>query len=246
VAEAGAVDRRSPLAPSEVVRFDALSVHRSSQGATRTLLDRVDWTVRAGEHWGIFGPNGAGKTTLIRVASAQMRPSAGAAFVLGQRLGSVPLQRLRAQIGLVEPSLGRRFHPERCTLEIVLTGLSGTVLPVGEYDEDARERAHAALVLVAAGALAKRSFASCSEGERSRVLLARGLVTDANLLVLDEPAAGLDLAGRELLLDAFGAAVAQRPGLATVTVPSHRGASRRHLACAAAARRKGDRRRAGR
>jgi iron complex transport system ATP-binding protein len=221
VPERGAAERRSPIVADEVVRFDALSVQRSSHGATRTLLDRVDWSVRAGEHWGILGPNGAGKTTLVRVASAQTRPSAGAAFVLGQRLGSVPLQRLRAQIGLVEPAIGRRFRPELSALEVVLTGLGGTVLPVGEYDQQARERAHAALVLVAAGALAGRSFASCSEGERTRVLLARGLVTDANLLVLDEPAAGLDLAGRELLLEAFEVAVAERPGLATVTVTHH-------------------------
>jgi iron complex transport system ATP-binding protein len=219
--ERGAIDRQSPAGASEVVRFDAVSVQRSSHGFTRTLLDRVDWSVCAGEHWGILGPNGAGKTTLVRVASAQMRPSAGGAFVFGHRLGGVPLQRLRSQIGLVEPAIGRRFPPERTVLEVVLTGLGGTVLPVGEYNADDRERAHNALSLVAAGRVAERSFASCSEGERSRVLLARALVTDASLLVLDEPAAGLDLAGRELLLEAFGAAVSRRPGLATLTVTHH-------------------------
>ena len=96
---------------SDVVRLEQVSVWRSLEGERRALLERVDWTVRAGEQWGIVGPNGAGKTTLLRIVSAQTRPSDGAAWVLGERLGRVPLQQLRRRIGLVEPALGRRFYP---------------------------------------------------------------------------------------------------------------------------------------
>jgi iron complex transport system ATP-binding protein len=204
-----------------VVAFEQVSLWRSASGVRRTLLDRIDWTARAGEHWGIVGPNGAGKTTLLRIASAQTRPSAGVAHVLGERLGKVPLQVLRRRIGLVEPALGRRFYPDQRAIDVVLTGLTGSILLVGELGAAEVERARAALAAVGVSDLGARSFASCSEGERARIMLARALVTEAALLALDEPAGGLDLGGRELLLDAFEQAVAQRPGLTTLTVTHH-------------------------
>ncbi len=205
----------------EAVRLEQVSVWRSSHGVRRALLDRIDWTARAGEHWGIVGPNGAGKTTLLRIASAQMRPSDGVAHVLGSRLGRVALQSLRRQVGLVEPALGRRFYPEQRVLDVVCSGFSGSILLVGELTERELERAHAVLKSVGAAGLVARSFASCSEGERARVLLARALVTDVPLLALDEPAGGLDLGGRELLLAAIESAVAARPALTTLTVTHH-------------------------
>jgi iron complex transport system ATP-binding protein len=187
----------------------------------RTLLDRIDWEVRTGEHWAIIGPNGAGKTTLLRVASAQMRPTEGVAHVLGQQLGKVPLQRLRERIGLVEPALGRRFSPEQRAIDVVLSGLTGSILLVAELGVAELERAGAALDTVGVGVLALRSFASCSEGERARIMLARALITDVPLLALDELAAGLDLGGRELLLSAFGRAITARADLTTLTVTHH-------------------------
>jgi iron complex transport system ATP-binding protein len=206
---------------SEPVRFDDVGVWRTSHGVRTTMLAHVDWVAGAGEHWGIVGPNGAGKTTLLRVASAQLRPSEGAAWVLGSRLGRVPLHELRRRVGLVEPGLGRRFYPAQRAIDVVLSGLSGTILLVDGLPAGALDRARGALAAVGAEALAGRLFASCSEGERARILLARGLVADAPLLALDEPAAGLDLAGRELLLDAFERALAERPGLTTLTVTHH-------------------------
>jgi iron complex transport system ATP-binding protein len=206
---------------SETVRFEQVGLWRSSHGVRKVILDGIDWSASEGEHWGIVGPNGAGKTTLLRIASAQTRPSDGAAWVLGHRLGRVPLHELRRQIGLVEPALGRRFYPEQRAIDIVLSGLTGSILLAEEIPPGAVDRARDALAAVQAGTLATRIFATLSEGERARVMLARGLVTEAPLLALDEPAAGLDLGGRELLLDAFERAVGARPGLTTLTVTHH-------------------------
>jgi iron complex transport system ATP-binding protein len=196
------------------VRFEEVTVRR----AGRTILDAVDWTAARGEHWALLGPNGAGKTTALRIASAQMRPSRGRASVLGGRLGAVSMPELRRRIGVVEQALGRRFYPVQTAREVVASGFAGTILP--EEDADLG-RAEALLAGVGAGALAERQFASCSEGERARILLARALAATAELLVLDEPAAGLDVPGRELLLRAFDDAVASRDGLTTISATHH-------------------------
>jgi iron complex transport system ATP-binding protein len=186
----------------------------------RTILGPLDWTVARGERWGVAGPNGAGKTTLLRLASAQLRPSAGTVVVLGGLFGRTRLAALRTRIGLVEPALGRRFYPQQRAIDVVLTGAEGTILPT-DVAADTVERARALLEAVGVGGLATRLFAECSEGERARILLARALLADADLLVLDEPAAGLDLPGRELLLAALDRVLAERPGLTTVTVTHH-------------------------
>ena len=181
---------------TDAVHFEEVTVRRSGQ----TILDAVDWAAARGGHWAVLGPNGAGKTTALRIASAQLRPSSGKAFVLGGLLGRVSMPELRRRVGVVEPALGRRFYPVQTAREVVASGFAGTILP--EEDADL-ERADLLLASVGAAALASRRFATCSEGERARVLLARALATEAELLVLDEPAAGLDLPGRELLLRAF-------------------------------------------
>jgi iron complex transport system ATP-binding protein len=209
------------VSPSDLVRFERVGLWRTSNGVRKTILDGIDWVAGEGEHWGIVGPNGAGKTTMLRVASAQMRPSEGSVWVLGGQLGRVPLHELRRHVGLVEPGLGRRFYPEQRAIDVVLSGLAGTILLADELPPEAIDRARELLEAVGAAALELRTFASCSEGERARIMLARGLISDARLLALDEPAAGLDLGGRELLLDAFERAVAGHPGLTTLTVTHH-------------------------
>jgi iron complex transport system ATP-binding protein len=206
---------------TDAVLFEQVGLWRSSHGVRKVILDRIDWRAGEGEHWGIVGPNGAGKTTLLRVASAQTRPSEGAAWVLGSRLGRVPLHELRRRIGLVEPGLGRRFYAEQRAIDVVLSGIAGTILLADELPADAVDRAERALADVGASELAARLFSTCSEGERARIMLARGLISGAPLLALDEPAAGLDLGGRELLLESFDRVVAERPGLTTLTVTHH-------------------------
>ena len=128
---------------------------------------------------------------------------------------------LRRRIGLVEPAFGRRFYPEQRALDVVLSGISGSILLPDALSAGDVAAARALLDDVGAGPLAERTFTSCSEGERARILLARALIASAPLLVLDEPAAGLDLGGRELLLGAFARAVAARPELTTLTVTHH-------------------------
>jgi iron complex transport system ATP-binding protein len=205
----------------DAVRFEGVTVWRSSGGVRKAILDAVDWRVGAGERWAIAGPNGAGKTTALRVASAQLRPSRGTATVLGGRLGAVSMPELRRRIGFVEPSFARRFYPEQRVIDVVLTGATGSILVVREPTDAELERARGLLGDVGAAELELRPFASCSEGERARILLARALITDAELLVLDEPAAGLDLPGRELLLAAFERAGAGRHRLTVLTVTHH-------------------------
>jgi len=196
-------------------------VWRSSGGVRRAILDDVDWIVGAGERWAIAGPNGAGKTTALKVASAQLRPSRGTATILGGRLGGVSMPELRRHIGFVEPSFARRFYPEQRVIDVVLTGATGSILVVAEPTPALLERARGLLADVGAAELEAQPFASCSEGERARILLARALLTDAELLVFDEPAAGLDLPGRELLLAAFERTAAARPELTTLMVSHH-------------------------
>jgi iron complex transport system ATP-binding protein len=197
-----------------VIDFEQVVLRRSG----RVIVDRVEWRVGKGEHWAVLGPNGAGKTSLLRIASAQIRPTSGAANVLGGRLGRVSMPELRRRIGVVEPALGRRFYPVQTALDVVLSGFGGTILAEEGTDP---ARAQALLDAAGVGSLATRLFASCSEGERARILLARALATDAELLVLDEPAAGLDLPGRELLLHAFDSALRNRSAITTVTATHH-------------------------
>jgi iron complex transport system ATP-binding protein len=199
---------------TDALRFERVTLRRSG----KTILEAVDWIVGAGEHWAVLGPNGAGKTTLLRIASAQIRPTSGAATVLGGRLGRVSMPELRRRIGVVEPALGRRFHPVQTALDVVVSGFSGTILPEEGADE---ARALKLLDDASVSELSGRPFSACSEGERARILLARALAANAELLVLDEPAVGLDLPGRELLLRAFDGAVSSRTRLTTVAATHH-------------------------
>jgi iron complex transport system ATP-binding protein len=203
------------------LEFAGVGVWRRVDGGRRDLLREIDWRVESGEHWGILGPNGAGKTTLLKIASAQMRPSSGAATILGGRLGATSMPALRRRIGFVEPSFGRRFYPDQSVFEVVLSGVPGAIVLAEPPGEAERERAFELLHAVGAAALAEQPFVHCSEGERARILLARALITDAELLILDEPAAGLDLAGRELLLSTLADIARSRPGLTTLVVSHH-------------------------
>ena len=209
------------VASEQAVVFEDVNVWRNVSGEKRYLLREIDWTVERGEQWGVIGPNGAGKTTLLRIASALNRPSSGSATILGGRLGKTPMQALRERIGLVDVSLGRRFYPEQRVIDVVLTGLGGTILVTEEIGPGDVEHARSLLDVFGVGALAERVFASCSEGERARVLLARALISGPELLVLDEPASGLDLGARELLLASVEEIARTQSHLTTLTVTHH-------------------------
>jgi iron complex transport system ATP-binding protein len=194
----------------------------AEQQRERHLLRDVHWTVRPGEHWALLGANGAGKTTLMNVAAAVHHPSGGTADVLGERLGRVDLRALRERIGLVEARTSRSFRQRLTAEQVVLTGATGTIaLRPGALGDDARARAGALLERFGCGELADRPYDTCSQGERQRVLLARALMRRPALLLLDEPATGLDLPGREALLRAVATIAREEPETATVTVTHH-------------------------
>ncbi|MFF4220792.1 MULTISPECIES: ABC transporter ATP-binding protein [Actinomycetes] len=201
-----------------VLRLRDVSVSRRSTGAEP--LATLSWTVRAGEHWALLGPNGAGKTTLLRLAGAVMFPTTGTVDLLGHRLGTVDVRELRAFVGHVSPA--QRVPPHCTAHTVVLTGATGTVQPLWDrYDDATRDRATALLKELGCEALLGRRFGECSQGEQARIRIARALLPEPRLLLLDEPFSGLDLPAREDLVDSLEDLARSRPELATVTVSHH-------------------------
>jgi iron complex transport system ATP-binding protein len=188
----------------------------------RRLLDHVDWTVEDGERWVVLGRNGSGKSTLMRIASLYLHPSEGTVDVLGERLGRTDVRRLRTRIGNASAGMADMLRADLTPLDVVMTAKNAALEPWWHtYDDADRARARGCLEQVDIGHLALRTFATLSSGERQRVLLARTLMPEPGLLLLDEPTAGLDLAGREELVAGLGALAADPATPATVLVTHH-------------------------
>ena len=187
----------------------------------RRLLDGVNWLVRPEERWILLGPNGAGKTTLLLIAATRMFPTSGTVDVLGERLGLIDLSDLRPLIGWASSALAPDIPPAESVRDVVLTGAYAvTGRWMEAYGPVDVERCEHLLQEWGLDGLAQRTFGTLSEGERKRSLIARALMPNPELLLLDEPGAGLDLAGREDLVARLSD-LAVDPGAPTQVVITH-------------------------
>ncbi len=187
-----------------------------------TLIEGVDWTVEEDERWVVLGPNGAGKTTLLQIASAQIHPTSGVAGILGEVLGTVDVFELRPRIGLTSAAIAEKIPRDERVHDVVVSASYAVIGRWREhYDALDHQRAQELLTELGAGHLADRTFGTLSEGERKRVQIARSLMTDPELLLLDEPAAGLDLGGREDLVSTLSVLAMDEASPATILVSHH-------------------------
>ncbi|MEV6769064.1 ATP-binding cassette domain-containing protein [Nocardia sp. NPDC051030] len=205
------------MTDSTVLRVDAVDFVRDGN----PILQAVSLTVRAGEHWALLGPNGAGKTTLLRMLGALEHPTRGGVEVLGHRLGHVDMRQLRTAIGHVDP---RHQPSDPMTVhQVVLTGITNTAAWIPRWSPTAAQLAEADRLITLLGLAHRRDAAwpILSQGQRGRTLIARALMPSPRLLLLDEPATGLDLAGREQLLESIDLLQRTHTDLASVLVTHH-------------------------
>jgi len=214
----------APSGPAPALRLTGVTVWEWDDRLRQRqpILTDVDWLVGPGEQWAVLGPNGAGKSTLLDICAGMRHPSLGQVEILGETVGRVDLRALRERIGHVDVKTEEAFSPRLTARGVVLTGATGTIQVLEERMCAAnRSRAQQLLEQFGCAAVAEHAFASCSQGERRRILLARALMRRPPLLLLDEPADGLDLPGREALLAALASLARETAPPAVVLVTHH-------------------------
>lgn len=203
--------------PDAVVQLD--NVHLNRGGLT--LVGPLSWQVEEDERWVILGPNGAGKTSLLSLAAGKEYPTSGTVRILQEQLGQTNIADLSPRLGIVSTSMMQRLPAGEKSIDLVLSAAYGVVGRWKEnYEDMDYQQAYAMLKQLRAGHLADRLYGTLSEGERKRVLLARSLMTDPELLLLDEPGAGLDLAGREDLVEHL-TILAENPDSPAIVMVTH-------------------------
>ncbi|MGD9702417.1 MAG: ABC transporter ATP-binding protein [Acidimicrobiia bacterium] len=207
-----------PPSATSALQLDHVSLVRDG----RCILQPLDWRVEPSERWLVLGANGSGKTTLLRIASLYVHPTAGQVTVLGERLGQTDVRVLRRRIGLASAALATQLRQDLLAEDVVMTAKYAALEPWWHrYDDEDRERARACLARFGVAAHARRSLGTLSSGEQQRVLLARSLMTDPGIVLLDEPSARLDLGGRESLVQALGSFVGDPASPPLILVTHH-------------------------
>lgn len=210
---------RSPeAAPTPLLAFDSVSVQRDE----KWLLTDITWSVQPGEHWVIIGHNGCGKTTLVKLASFYLHPTSGIVRVMGDGLGTCDIRSLRGRIPVISAGTERLFRPTIDAVDLVMCAKFGALEPWWHtYTTVDQAEALRCLAQTGATEIAERPFGTLSSGERQRVMWARALMADAPIMLLDEPASGLDFGARERLLTDLDAMFSARPEMGSVFVTHH-------------------------